>query len=112
MPNPDYRRVVGDTQSDIEDQLLADGSTVDLAYIQTAAIHIEKPDGTIITDDTAGAVSVPDATNGVVQYEFQSGDLDQSGRYRYEWEITFEDGGILSFPGDDFATIWVRDELA
>lgn len=46
-----------------------------------------------------------------VQYQFQDGDLDQSGRYRYEWEVTFGDGGVLTFPGDGVATIWVREEL-
>lgn len=107
-----YRRVVGDTESDIEDQLLADSANVDLTNLLGVSIHIVKPDGTTITDDRNGAVSVQDVSNGVVQYEFQSGDLDQSGRYRYEWEVTFGDGGVLTFPGDDWATIWVRDELA
>lgn len=107
-----YRRVVGDTESDIEDQLVADQTNVALTDFQEVEIHIEKPDGTSLTDDTTGAVSVQDVANGVVQYQFQSGDLDQSGRYRYEWEVTFGDGGVLTFPGDDYATIWVRDELA
>jgi hypothetical protein len=107
-----YRRVVGDTESDLEDQLLADASNVDLTNFQEVEIHLGKPDGTTVTDDTTGNVSVQDVSNGVVQYQFQSGDLDQQGRYRYEWEVTFGDGGVLSFPGDELATIWVREELA
>jgi hypothetical protein len=112
MANPEYRRVVGDTESNIEDQLLADASNVDLSNFQEVELHLEKPDGTTLTDDTTGAVSVQDVSNGVVQYQFQSGDLDQTGRYRYEWEVTFGDGGVLTFPGDELATIYVRDELA
>jgi len=108
----EYRRVVGDTESSIEDQLTGDGTVISIEDFNAVEIHIEKPDGTVLTDDTTGAVTVENSTEGKVRYDFQSGDLDQTGRYRYEWEVTFGDGGVLTFPGDSMAKIFVRDELA
>lgn len=108
----DYRRVVGDTESAIEDTL-TDGSTaVDISGFQSVEFHLTKPDDTSVSDDTNGAVTVEDSPNGQVKYDFQSGDLDQQGRYEYEWQVTFGDGGVLSFPSKAPATIWVREELA
>lgn len=107
-----YRRVVGDTDSPIEDTLIGDGQAIDISGFQSVELHIEKPDGTTITDDNTGNVTVEDSPAGEVKYEFQTGDLDQQGRYRYEWQVTFGDGGILTFPGDTMAKIWVREEIA
>jgi len=110
MSDP-YYRVVGDTDTSIDDQLIADGSAVDISN-STVEIHIEQPDGTVITDDTTGNVTIVDAVNGTVKYEFSSGDLDQSGRYRYEWEVTFGGGDVLTVPSSELEIIQVREELA
>jgi len=112
-----YRRVLSDTESSIEDQLTGvkfDGTETNVSIEDFTAveIHLEQPDGTVITDDTTGNVVVENSTEGKVRYDFASGDLDQTGRYRYEWEVTFGDGGVLTFPGDGLAELWVRDELA
>lgn len=106
-----YRRVVGDTEGDIKDQLLADGSAEDISGFQSVELHLEKPDESVVTADDSGAVTVEDSPNGIVSYQFQSGDLDQQGRYRYEWEVTYGDGEVLTFPGEDMGKIWVREEL-
>jgi len=107
-----YRRAVGDTESSIEDQLTGDGDVISIEDFNEVEIHIEKPDGTTITDDTTGNVVVENSTEGLVRYDFAASDLGQSGRYTYEWQVTFGDGGILTFPGDDLAKLWVRDEIA
>lgn len=107
-----YRRVVGDTESPIEDQLLADGTNVDISGFQSVAFHLEKPDGSTITADDTGDVTVENSPDGLVSYDVQSGDFDQQRRYRYEWEVTFGDGGVLTSPGDGTGEIWVREGLA
>jgi len=107
-----YFRVVGDTDTSIDDQLVADGSAVDISNFSSVEIHIEKPDDTVITDDTNGGVTVTDAANGKVKYEFASGDLDRPGRYRYEWQITFGGGDVLTVPSSGLGIIQVREELA
>jgi len=107
-----YHRVVGDTESPIKDTLKTDGSAADISGFQQVQIAIEKPDETVITDPDAGNVNVIDAVNGAVEYAFAAGDLDQTGDYRYEWEITFGNGGVLTFPAESTPEIKVRDELA
>lgn len=104
-------RVENDTDSPIEDTLEdGSGNAVDISGFNSLDIHIEKPDGTLVTDDTTGNVTADDAANGDVSYDFQSTDLDQSGRYEYEWEVTFSDGGIETFPSRGFEEIIVRQE--
>jgi hypothetical protein len=108
-----YERVVGDTESPIEDTLIDDGGVSDISGFQKVEFHLIKPDDTSVTaTDSDAAVTVEDSVNGQVKYEFQSGDLDQDGRYRYEWEVTFGDGGILTYPSSGWEPIFVRDELA
>jgi len=113
-PHPDeqYRRVTADTEGDIEDQLLADGAPVDISGFQSVAIHIETPSGTLLEADDTGAVTVEDSPTGRVAYQFGPDDLTESGRYRYEWEVTFGDGGVATFPSAGLALLYVRDGLA
>jgi len=116
MTRDQYRRTVADTESSIEDQLTGtqfdgDAINVSIENFTEVEIHIERPDGTTITDDTSGGVTVENSTEGKVRYDLSDGDLDQSGQYRYEWEVTFGDGGVLTFPGDEYARLYVRDEL-
>lgn len=108
-----YERVVGDTESPIEDTLTDGVAAIDISGFQSVSFHLLKPDDTSVTaDDASAAVTVEDSPTGKVEYAFQTGDLDQEGRYRYEWEVTFGDGGVLTIPSDGWETIYVRDELA
>jgi len=109
-----YKRVINDTESPIEDTLQAqqaDNSTtdVDISGFNEVEIHISKPGGAI-DDTTSGNVRVDDAANGKVAYDFAQGDLDVTGTYRYEWEVTFSGGGVETFPGDGFGEIKVLPE--
>lgn len=112
-----YYRVTGDTESPLGPDRLTDedGATVDLSGA-TVALHVwSATDGsTLISDDTSGNVSITDAANGEVEYEFQSGDLDTAGQYHYEWEVTFSDGGIETWPSrdGDYGVLVVRPEGA
>lgn len=107
----DYRRVVGDTGPPIRDTLVADDDPVDVTGA-SVEIHITKPDDSEVSDDTDGNVAIEDAGGGQLRYEFQTGDLDQEGRYLYEWEVTFADDTIQTYPSNDERAIWVREELA
>jgi hypothetical protein len=107
------KRVANDTDSPIVDTLQdGSGNDIDISGFNKVEIHIQKPDGTSISDDDSGNVIVQDASNGEVKYDIQPGDLDQVGYYDYEWEVTFSDGGIETWPSDGTASISVRDELA
>jgi hypothetical protein len=105
-----YRRVVGDTGPPIEDTLMSDETPDDITGADVS-IHITKPDDSLITADDSGAVTVESAEDGEVRYDFQDGDLDQEGRYRYEWEVAFTGGETVSYPSESERKIWVRQEL-
>ena len=96
-----------DTSPAIEHQCeyqASDGTwnTRDLTGYQEVAFHLSATDGTlVIDDDTSGNVTVTDATNGIVKYEWQSGDTDTADDYTAEWEVTYSDGTIETFPNDE-----------
>lgn len=97
-----YRRQ-NDDESPIEDELLDDdGETVPITGFIDVEFHLWKQsDGTVVVDDdTDGNVEVPDAGAGEVTYDFADGDLSDTGAYWYEWQVTFSDGGIETFPND------------
>jgi len=64
---------------------------VDLTNATSTLILVEKPDGTKV-DWTA---TIEDASNGIIYYETQSGDLNQSGIYYIQAKVTFSDGDTL-----------------
>lgn len=107
-----YRRVTGDTAPPIEDALVVDDSPLDIRGA-TVKIHIKPPDGDTIIRDESEGVSIDDAEKGYVTYEFRDGDLSESGRYRYEWQVTFgADDRIVTVPSESEVEFWVRDEIA
>jgi hypothetical protein len=57
------------------------------------------------------AMTVTDAANGRVTYEWQTGDTDTPGTYDAEFEILWTDGTIETVPNDGYLTIIVTDDL-
>jgi uncharacterized protein YfaS (alpha-2-macroglobulin family) len=46
--------------------------------------------------------TIHDAPNGVVRYSWGTDDTDEAGRYRAEFEVTYADGSVETFPNDGF----------
>lgn len=46
-----------------------------------------------------------------VYFEFTGTDLDTKGTYKAEWEVTFPNGTIQTFPDDGYHEIKVIDDL-
>jgi hypothetical protein len=74
----------------------------------TVMFHLKSLDGTIKVD---AEMTVTDADNGVVQYDWQSGDTDTVGSYYAEFEVTYSDGTIETFPNNSNLSISIRAEL-
>lgn len=105
----------GDTSPSIEYQLQDDnGDPVDITGYQDVEFHFRKEDvdSIKVNDDTSGNVSVTDAANGKVKYEWQTGDTDQSGRHVAEWQVTYDDGSIETFPNRRDIDVRVEEEIA
>lgn len=54
---------------------------------------------------------IVDSAKGIVSYLWQDGDTDIPGVYRSEWEVTFADGGVETFPSDDYNSVVIRADL-
>ena len=82
------------------------------AIILTGAsvrFHMKALDGTVKVD---AAMTVTDNLNGVVQYDWQAGDTDTVGSYSVEFEVTYSDSTIETFPNNQNLTISVVRELS
>lgn len=61
----------------------------------------------------AGVVTVyNDAAEGdVMQYDWNAADTDTDGIHRAEYQVTYADGSIETFPNDGFITISIGVDL-
>jgi hypothetical protein len=58
------------------------------------------------------AMTVVDAVNGIVRYDWADGDTDVAGVYRGEVEVTTADGKRITFPSNGYVAVRVLDDIA
>jgi hypothetical protein len=54
---------------------------------------------------------VVDGPNGVIKYSWVTGDTDTVGRYEAEFQVTYADSSIETFPNNGFITVEVLDDI-
>jgi len=86
----------------------ANNSIINLAGA-TVRFHLKALDGTVKVD---AAMTITDALGGIVQYDWQAGDTDTAGSYYAEFEVTYNDGAIETFPNNQNLAISIRPELS
>ena len=74
----------------------------------TVMFHMKSVDGTIKVDRQ---MTVTNAAGGVVQYDWQSGDTDTVGTYYVEFEVTYADSSVETFPNNGNRAVSVVREL-
>jgi hypothetical protein len=57
-------------------------------------------------------VTVTDPANRAVRLTIQSTDSVAPGEYLLEWQVTFSDGTVLTWPTDGYDLLRVRPQLA
>ena len=87
-----------------------DGNVINLTDA-SVRFHMRAIDATSSTVDAEGSVVSP-ATGGVVQYAWASGDTATAGMYSAEFEITYGDGSIETFPNNDYIRVEIIDDIA
>lgn len=102
----------GDQKPEVEVQLLqADGNggrePVDLQG-GDVKFYVAFPDGGELLIDGED-VTITDAVNGKVRYQWTSGDVDRSGVFKGEFVVTFSDGD-LTFPNDGFLPVTINED--
>ena len=88
----------GDTAPYV-DAILKDaaGRVVDVTDA-SVQFHMRPKEGGDLKIDAAG--SVVDGAAGHVRYALQIGDTDTTGEFHCEYEVTYADGRIETFPND------------
>jgi len=67
-------------------------------------------------DDTVkisrGTGNIVDETKKLVEYEWQAADTDTSGTFYGEFEVTYSDGSIETYPNNTCLQIKIIDDIA
>ncbi len=100
-----------DTAPSIEAVLTdANGRTKSMADASTVKFHMKSETGTILVEDGTGTIVNP--TKGIVAYQWSAGDTSNTGIHNAEFEITYNNGQIETFPNTGYIRVIVKDELA
>lgn len=86
-----------------------DESAEDLTGASVKFIMSAKP-GTSTKVDHAATI-VGTASAGVVKYQWITGDTDTAGTYLGEFQVTFSDARILTYPNTTYINIHIVAEL-
>ena len=65
---------------------------------------------TLVAEGEAENLQVGDGTDGTlgfVGYDWAAGETDEPGGYRAEWEVTYSDGSVQTFPSGTYNYIGI-----
>lgn len=74
----------------------------------TVRFHMKSVDGTLKVD---APMTITNASAGTCQYNWQAGDTDTVGTYYVEFEVTYADASVETFPNNGSKTVKVVKEL-
>ena len=86
-----------------------DGSVATLSGA-TVLFKMRKSGETSSTVDSSATIS--DATNGQVAYSWSASDTASVGSYEGEFQVTYADSGIQTFPNSRYIEIEIVDDIA
>ena len=101
----------GDTRPKLEGELTRDGVPVDLTGADLR-LMVREQGATIGGRQAGGTCAVAIATAGVFRYTWAAADTATPVVLDAEVQVTYADGGVETFPPDEYFTIVVRDDLA
>lgn len=84
------------------------GNAVDLAST-TIRFHMRALGGTSAKVDAAA--SIINANTGIVQYDWDAADTDTVGSYQAEFEVTYSDSTVETFPNNGYILIKITDDI-
>ncbi len=87
----------------------ADGTAIDLSGA-TVRFHMRKIGKSAVSVDAAA--SVTNASQGKIQYAWSATDTATIGTYQGEFEVTYTDNKVETFPNSGYIAIEVTDDLA
>jgi len=98
-----------DTSPSIEATLTdINGTAVNVAG-SSIRFHMKNmSNNSLIVDQAATIVNGP---NGIVRYAWQAADTQKPGLYTCEFEVTYTDNSIETFPNDDKIIVSIESEI-
>lgn len=87
-----------------------DGTVINLTDA-TVRFHMRVIGATSNTVDAAATVVSP-ATSGVVQYSWDAADTATIGTYQAEFEVTYGDLSVETFPNTGYIVVEIVDDIA
>lgn len=84
-----------------------DGTAVSIISA-TVKILVKTLDGVSVVNS---AMTITDGINGVAEYGWQSGDTDTAGTYKVEFEVTFDNGSVETFPNTGYEMLVIKEDL-
>jgi len=86
-----------------------DGDVINLTDA-TVRFHMRTIGGTSTKVDASATVNSP-ATAGVVQYDWDAADTDTIGSFQAEFEVTYGNSKIESFPNNGYIRVEITDDI-
>lgn len=111
---PNLRATLVEQESNAQITLSVSGASaspadpVDLTG-SDVVLNVASSDGTLVIDSQP--VTLEDEANGIVVYDWQSGDLTDPDTYDAEFEETRDDGKVITYPNTGYFTIDVNEQL-
>lgn len=99
-----------DTKGMISCSLIeGDGSAADLSGASVK--FMMRLEGRPSPKVNAAAVVLGDPSQGVVSYQWLEGDTDRAGDYEAEWQVTYADGRVATFPSDGYIPVRITADV-
>ena len=100
----------GDTSNDLQVTLTDDdGTAVDVTGA-TIVFNMKHVNSNTLKVNR-GAVTLVTPASGIVKYVWSAANVNVAGKYRGEFEVTYANAKVQTFPNDSELMIEIRDDL-
>lgn len=73
------------------------------------SFKMKKPGSSTLKVNAAGAIVT--AASGIIKYVWATGDTDTAGEYEAEFQVTFSDSSIQTFPNGGNLSIYIYPQV-
>lgn len=109
-----FRITQGDTSPSFLSQLSDGNVPIDLTGFQEVRFIMENRfEEKVLDKDTSDSpgVNIINAKTGDVEVVFTQGETDTAGMYKAEWEVTYGNGAVETFPTGEKIDVEIVEEI-